>query len=124
KLSRIALYRPKILCDLLLDLNGARKGLSDHSPKFREQVARLNRTAFPFPAAREGKHLPHHACATLGADFQGVNELQVSVVADFLAQKLRSHDDRRENIVQVVRDAAGQSANAFHALVPEKLCFD
>ena len=55
--------------------------------------------------------------------FHGVQHLAVFGIAGGLAQERRGHQDGLENVVQVVGDAAGQRADAFHALGAEEIGF-
>ena len=41
-----------------------------------------------------------------------------------ILEEVDGHHDRRQNVVQVMRDAAGQRADAFHALRPHELGLD
>ena len=63
-------------------------------------------------------------CSTLGTRFDGGKNHLVRLRHLGPAQHGRSHEDRRQNVVQVMGDAAGQSADAFQPLSAKQLSLE
>ena len=72
-------------------------------------------------AAGEGQHLLDHVGAAAGAALERGQDVEAFLVALVLAQHPDRDHDRREDVVEVVRDAAGQRADALQALRAQEL---
>ncbi len=57
----------------------------------------------------------------LGAQPHDLQIFQVLLIGDRRLDDLHPHQDRGEHVVEVVGDAAGERANAFHALRSQEL---
>ena len=88
---------------------------------FADDVGGINHDAFAFNAASEGQHLFDEACAALDIDLQGLQQSPPVFIRDFFLQQLDRDEQGGQHVVQVVRDAAGQRADALQALGPQEL---
>jgi hypothetical protein len=68
-------------------------------------------------AARKGQHALGERGAALGARDGVVDEPhELGLVGQALAQQLQAAEDRHEQVVEVMGDAAGQLADRLHLL--------
>src|SRR5437879_4090776 len=72
----------------------------------------------------ESKDAANHFGATLGAACQDREHLLSLLFRRLLGKHLGGHEDRREDVVEIMRDAARQGADAFHSLDTQKLIFE
>ena len=81
-----------------------------------ERLTGFDRAARALVAAGEGEHLPHHVGAARGALVDHRDRGDRLRIARLRPQQIGAHQDRREHVVEIVGDAAGERADALHAL--------
>src|SRR5262245_55735469 len=114
KLRGVADDAPKIVRRQNLKLDVFRQSTVENSRDPSDQVDGSERGAFAFCAAGESHDAFDQVFAMLGAL---TYEREASpFVVEFLLQRVEGHQDRRQNVVQVVRHCAGQRPDAFHPL--------
>ena len=121
QLRGIAQHRPKVGRKIRLDVDVARESLRHDLGQLADEMLELEQHALAFHAARKGEHLLDDARAAFRAALDDVQHLQRVLVLEFPAQDAAGHQDRRQDIVQVVGNAAGQRADALEALRAEEL---
>ena len=121
QLRGIASDEPEIVIALALDGEGLREGFADDFGDLLNELFRLKRTALAVDSAREGEHLPHDAGRAFGAGLDGADKLFTRRRRPLLVEEFRGKQDRAEHVVQVVRHAAGQRADAFEPLRAEEV---
>ena len=77
--------------------------------------------AVAFDAASKHQHLLDEVRAAVDVGFQRIQQLFQGGVGNLLLQQLDGDEDWRQHVVEIVRDAAGERAEAFHALRAQKL---
>jgi hypothetical protein len=65
-----------------------------------------------------------HLRAALGVGPHDFEQSPALLILLFHLKHLRAHRDRREDIVQIVRDAAGERPDAFQPLGAQELRFE
>ena len=117
ELVEVGLDRPEVAAvhELQLDLLAEQPLQQDR--EVRQHVAERQHLRPQRLPAREGEQLPHQAGGAVGVllDVHDVLEGRVArpVVGE---QEVGEADDRRQHIVEVVRDAAGELADRLHLL--------
>ena len=91
---------------------------------FLIEIARLDLDAVALQPAREGQELPHDVGPAHGIPRDGIENVPGLGIGRLLPEDLDRHHDRREDVVQIVRDAAGQRPDAFHPLRAHELRLD
>ena len=69
-------------------------------------------------------HLAHEGGPAIGALLDGIEDALSAFVGNLHAQELDGHQDGREHVVQVMGNAAGEGADAVHALGAQVLVED
>ena len=123
ELGRVAGDGPEVVGGMKFKLHRFGKGFVNDLLDFADDVFGLDRDAFAGDAAPEGQHLFDETCAALHVGFQGVQQFLPVGVGDFFLEQLDGDEERRQHVVEVVGDAAGQGAEAFHALGAQELGF-
>ena len=124
ELSCIAHSRPEVLGDVSFKLDGFGKSVVDDLNYFLEQMAGLEQHALTLNAAGKGQDLLNHFGPAFGAGFNDREHALALIVAELLPQNFDRHENGREDVIEVVRNAAGQCADAFHALRAKELGLD
>src|SRR5258706_28038 len=124
ELGRIAHDRPEVLGNLGFKLDGLGKSVVNDPDDFLEQMAGLQKHAFTLDTACESQDLLDHVRPAFSAGFQNSEHALALIVAELLAQNLHGHQNRGEHVIEVVGNAAGERADAFHALSAEELGLD
>jgi hypothetical protein len=65
--------------------------------------------------------VPHHLGTAACTRRDRLEELAILLRRDALPQQVDRHDDRGQDVVQIVRDAAGQRSDTGEALRPQVL---
>ena len=91
---------------------------------FTDDVFGIDRNAFAGDPAPERQHLFNEARAALDVGFQGLQQFLPVFISDFFLQHLDRDQEGGQDVVEVVGDAAGQRADAFHALGTQELDFE
>ncbi len=81
-------------------------------------------TARAFGIAREREQLPDHFGAAFGAELQRIDQTQPVVLGAIFLEQLDRHQNGGQQIVEIVSNASGQSADAFQALGAQQLGFE
>ncbi len=84
----------------------------------------MQRAPRPLQPAAKGEHLLDDFRAPLHAHLDGGDDILVLSGRKILPQHGHRHHDRGEDIVQVMREAAGKGADAFHPLRAQELGFE
>lgn len=123
ELRGITDHRPEIIGHSGLNLDGSVELLLENCGDLTDEMGGRGLNAVPFITAGEGEHLLDQVRAALGGGFHRIQPAQPFAVIHAQAQKLRGENDGRQHVVQIVRNAAGQRAQAFQALGAEKVRF-
>ena len=97
------------------------KGVARDFEDFLDDKRRLNEDALSLGTSRETENLPDKIRAALRTELHRFEDLIGVGIVELGAQQLDRDEDRREDVVEVVRDAAGERAEAFQALRTEEL---
>ena len=89
----------------------------------RQQLVEIGRSRHQRLAPAEGEQPASEIGAVLGGMPHRFGELAQAVVLDLRCQNIGVEQDRRQHVVEVVSDAAGQLADGFHALGLRQLGF-
>ncbi len=84
-------------------------------------VRQLHFHLLPLHSPGKREHLAHHRGAAPCAGFDHGKQFQAAGIDKLHLQQIQRHDDRPQHVIQVMRDAASQRSDAFHALRPQKL---
>src|SRR4051812_20336778 len=87
-------------------------------------MAHLQHAAMSFHAASEGEQLLHHRGAALRRHRGGVDDLEIWNLLRVFPEEVERQHDRREHVVQVMRDASGERADALESLRAQELLLD
>src|SRR5262249_29960837 len=113
-LRSVADDAPQVIRRLNLKIDVFRQSSLEYLRDISDQVDCLERGAFAFGSAGESQDAFDQVFALLGAP---TYEREASpLVREFLLQRLEGHQDRRQDVVEVVRHRAGQRPDAFHPL--------
>src|SRR5262244_1678661 len=113
-LRRVADDAPQVIRRLNLKIDVFRQSSLEYLRDISDQVDCLERGAFAFGSAGESQDAFDQVFALLGAP---TYEREASpFIREFLLQRLEGHQDRRQDVVEVVRHRAGQRPDAFHPL--------
>src|SRR5690606_825462 len=85
---------------------------------------RVFRAPPPLHPPREGEHLSYEIGAPARAPLEGIEERTSPRVGDGLPEGPQGHQDRGEDVVQIVRDSPGQRPDALEPLRAEELRLD
>src|SRR5258706_12120262 len=125
QLGPVALNIPQVLRHSLADGYGLGEGVAGNLGDFVNEMAQGDQAGWSARPAGKGEDLLDHLRASLGAGRDQVQELSLlRLVVTVLAQQLRTHEDRHEGVIQVVRDATGEGAQALHSLRAKELFFE
>ncbi len=120
-LGRVAGDGPQIGGGRKTHADGLGEGVAHHLEQIAHEMKGIDQDALALYPSREGQHLLDQIRAALRVVVQRGQHGAIVVVPGQFAQELDGHQNRREHIVQVVRNAAGQSTDALHALGAEEL---
>src|SRR5947209_952854 len=120
-LRRVRRHHPQVVRHFVADRDRLGQRVLENLDHVLNEMFGLEGDALALDAARERKHLAHHVGPALGVCAQDFQPLLYALVRDFQLEHLHGHQDRREHVVEVVRDAAGERADTLHALRAEKL---
>ena len=109
--------------NLRVDLDAARKRLARDALHFENQMLWVHCDAFALDASCEHQHLTNNVRATPRTGFQSLETRLHAFILGVVLDELHGHHDRREDIVQIVREAAREIADAFEPLAAEQLRF-
>ena len=123
-LRRVARERPQTLgrCHPRADRFG--KGLAHDLDDVSDERHRVHCDALAVDASRERQHLLHEVGAPFGAFMHRRQQLARLVGRDLVFQQLGGHQDRGQDVIEVVRNPAGEGADAFHPLRAQELLFE
>ena len=112
-----------LLGDARVDLDGAREGFVGDALHLLDEMFGVQQNALALHAARKHEHLPDDVRAAPRTGFQRLETGSHALVLGVVLDKLHGHHDRGEHVVQIVRQAAGEGADAFEPLAAEQLRF-
>jgi hypothetical protein len=122
--SRALTHRLGLAGDVAAHLQVLGKGPLDDRLDLADDLLELDRDARAFDAAREGQHLAYEVGAALRAHRHVRDDLLRALVEAVHPQEVDAHRDRREQVVEVVRDAARERADALDALRAQELLLE
>ncbi len=121
KLRRVRHHRPQILVNFETKRDIARKRLADECLDFLHEMAKLHAGALSTDPAAEQQHLADDAGPAAHALLDHVHKLKPVRIRHLMPDQIGRHQRRREDVVEVVRNAARQRADRLHALRPQQL---
>src|SRR5580704_4167662 len=126
ELSGVAFDEMEVGDFIRVDGNGARQGFPYQLNDVTDDEGGLHRQALTFGSGTPGKgeHLADQARAMMGAGVHDIQQADQALVGDFMAEHVHGYENGREGVIEIMRNAARQGANAFKALCPEKLLFE
>ena len=98
--------------------------LAHHAQQLAHEVQRVDGDALALHAPGERQHLLDDSAPRCALLRMVVSRPSACLVGDRLLQHVDRHQDRREHVVQVVGDAAGQRADALQPLRAEEPRFE
>ena len=98
------------------DFDVAAQRAAEHLLELRQPLGKIDHARLQHLPPREGEQLAGEALAALRRVGDGVEQLQLLLVADVAAQPVHAAADDHEQVVEVVGDAAGQLADGFEPL--------
>ena len=116
ELGDVDLDRPDIRRDVALELHVAAQRADQHLVHGLDAFLEVGDHRVERLASRERQQLARQALAAIGGRVDRVDRLQMLRIGEPAAQKLRMAADDHQEIVEVVRDAAGQLAERLHLL--------
>ena len=117
ELPRIEPDRIEAGIEVELDLDGLADGALKKGLEILEQAVRVDRLRAHHLPAGEGQELLGHLCAALGGlQARGREPLDPLRVVGLAHDHVEIADDDGEQVVEVVRDAAGELADGLHLL--------
>ena len=110
---------------VVVDLHlGGQRGF-EQMHGFVDDVPEVQGRVLAFALAAEGEDLRDQFAGTFGGVQDTVEKvLYGMIVGEFAAGEVGMAEDAGEEVVEVVRDATGESANGFHLLCLKELCFE
>ena len=120
ELGRIALDRPEVVVDADRKLDRFGEGVAGDGGDLAHQAAELDWDPLALGAAGEGQELADQIGAAARVRLQD-REHPLALLRPVAAQQLDRQQDRRQHVVEVVGDAAGQRADALEPLGPQEL---
>ena len=108
--------RPQVVGENRAHLDMLHEGVVGDLADFLHHLADLDLLAPALDPAGEGKHLAHHVGPAACAAADQVDQFLAGGVREARLENIQRHQDRGEDVIQVMGDAAGQGADAFHAL--------
>ena len=121
QLSGIPRHTPETVRRLDLEFDVLRKCLADNVPDVAHEVSRVDRYALTFNSPAERQDLAHEVGAPLRTGAQRREHFPAKIAGHLPLQQSDRHEYRSEDVVEIVRNSAGQSADAFHALGAKEL---
>src|SRR5260221_1428457 len=107
-----------------LEANILGKGALGDRLHFSDDLGQVHRHARTLGATAEREHLFDEVGAAFRAALDILDHPQAPLVGIEPLEDAHSHDDRHEQVVHVVGDAARECADAFHALSTQELLFE
>ncbi len=102
-----------------------REGVSHHLQDVARELGHVHDDRRPaVAAAREHEQLAHHVCSALRRSVEGHQVLQLLGIGLPFLQEGDRDQDRREHVVQVVRDASDEGADALDPLGAQQMLFE
>ena len=116
-LRRIGEHRRRLSVELGADFDGRRNGRAQQLQRFLHDGPQPHRFALLLLRPAEGENLPHEILRALGR-FEDLADVRVrgDGIARVLLCQLRKAEDADEDVVEVMRDAAGERADGLHLL--------
>jgi hypothetical protein len=124
QLRRIRLEYPQVVDELDVDRDVLRERVLDDLDQVGDEVGDLHGHPLPLHAAGEAEHLADHLCAAPGAGLQRVQDLCGPSGRIGEPEQVGRHHDGRKHVVEVVRDASRQRADALQPLGPQELLLE
>src|SRR5215510_4515595 len=124
KLRRVARYAIQIRVDREGNLDVFRHRIGQDLDDLLYKAPGLQRDVFTLDPAGEREHLFDHLASAHGVCMKDVEQALAAFVIETHLQQLHRGEDRREHVVQVVCDAAGERADALHTLRAQELRFE
>src|SRR2546428_3180075 len=124
ELGRITDDRPEVLGEVRADLNRSWEGVLHDLLEFGNQVPDLYGTSLAFDATGKSEDLLDHPRTSLDAALDGFEPFHGLISQRFRLEQLSGHEDGRQHVVEVVRNAARQRTEALHPLATEQLRFE
>ena len=114
---QIRLHRPEVGRLLELELDILAEQAAEQNGELRQHVAQRELLRAQGLLAREGKQLAHQARGPVRVLLDVHDVLEGGVGRPMVhQQEVGEADDRRQHVVEVVRDAAGELADRLHLL--------
>jgi len=123
-LRGIGVQPPQFRRDLHAHLDVLGEGAADEAAELLHQASEIDDLAVAIEAAGEGQHLADQAGAAGGARRHHIKQRPVFLGTAAELEQVGRHGDGRQHVVEVVRDAAGEHADAAHPLRMQKLVFE
>ena len=117
-LSRVGLDRREIPRNICLDLDRFGECLTDNLDNLIDDMLKLHEYAIAFEPSAECQDLSHDVCASLCRCLNRREDPLPTLIRHLSFQDLDRHHNRREDIVEIMGNTAGERANAFHPLRP------
>ncbi len=107
----------RVAVELGVDRDGRGDADTQQRQRLLDQCRHRNRFPRDLLLAAEGQDLIHQVAGPLARAMNQLHMLVKRIVRrHFLHRQLRQAQDRHQRVVEIVRDAAGQSADRFHLL--------
>ena len=116
ELGNVDLDRPDVVRDIAFELNVSAQRADQHLVHGLDAFLEVGDDGIERLAARERQQLARQALAAIGGRVHRLDRLQMLGIGEPAAQKLRMAADDHQEVVEVVRDAAGELAERLHLL--------
>lgn len=123
-LGGVRLDGPEIGRDVVVENDRFRKSFLDERGDVAQEVFDLDDAMTAIGAVSEAEDLADESGAAFGAFLESGDHADIAGVGRVVAQHGGREEHGREDVVEVVRDAGGEHAEAFEALGAEELFLD
>jgi hypothetical protein len=107
QLCRVADRVPRVGSYTRVNADRLGQGLTAERLGVGNEAVRVDVDAASLDAAGECEHLPHHVGTALGAALDDPESRELVWVGLIRGEQLHRHEQRGENVVEIVRDTAG-----------------
>ncbi len=121
QLRGVGMHRPQIGADAQLEANISRKCVSRNFANILSQLSQVGALRGSFHASGKSQHLTDERRPASSGVLDGVQNTQRFLAAQLFSQHFYRHQNGSQHIVQIMGNAAGQGADAFHALGAQHL---
>ena len=121
---QVCLHRPDVGAAVELQLDVLAEQPPEQDRQLRQHIAELHALGPQGLLAREGKQLAHEPCGAVRVLLDVHDVLEGRIGRPVIDQEeVGEADDRRQHVVEVMRDAAGELADRLHLLALGDLHF-